>query len=161
MDCSPPGSSVHGLSQERILEWVAISFSRGSSQSKDQTCISWIGRQILYHWTSREYFFFPLLERSICIGNMVNLIFLNSGIVFLDSQNKSLNKLFYMSSFSTLFNRNVCETYGNTKVCYLKIRGGKKYNFTYSSCSKNAETAFKCRASTMYSNHNTSFISLS
>ena len=32
MDCSPPGSSVHGISQARILEWVAISFSRGSSQ---------------------------------------------------------------------------------------------------------------------------------
>ena len=31
MDCSPPGSSVHGISQARILEWVAISYSRGSS----------------------------------------------------------------------------------------------------------------------------------
>ena len=31
--CSPPGSSVHGISQARILEWVAISFSRGSSRS--------------------------------------------------------------------------------------------------------------------------------
>ena len=37
MDCSPPGSSVHGISQARILEWVAISFSRGSSQPRDQT----------------------------------------------------------------------------------------------------------------------------
>ena len=33
-DCSPPGSSVHGILQERILEWVAISFSRGSSQPR-------------------------------------------------------------------------------------------------------------------------------
>ena len=37
MDCSPPGSSVHGISQARLLEWVAISFSRESSQAKDQT----------------------------------------------------------------------------------------------------------------------------
>jgi len=37
MDCSPPDSSVHGISQGRILEWVAISASRGSSQPKDQT----------------------------------------------------------------------------------------------------------------------------
>ena len=37
MDCSPPGSSVHGIIQVRILEWVAIPFSRGSSQSRDQT----------------------------------------------------------------------------------------------------------------------------
>ena len=35
MDCSPPGSSVHGFLQARILEWVAISFSRGSSQPRD------------------------------------------------------------------------------------------------------------------------------
>ena len=40
MDCSPPGSSVHGILQARILEWVAISFSRGSSQPSDQTRIS-------------------------------------------------------------------------------------------------------------------------
>ena len=47
-----PSSSVHGILQARILEWVAISFSRGSSQSRDQTRISCIGRQILYHWRS-------------------------------------------------------------------------------------------------------------
>ena len=40
MNCSPPGSSVHGISQARILEWVAISFSKGSSQPRGQTCIS-------------------------------------------------------------------------------------------------------------------------
>ena len=40
MDCSLPGYSVHGISQARILEWVSISFSRGSSQPRDQTCIS-------------------------------------------------------------------------------------------------------------------------
>ena len=54
MDCSPPGFSVHGISQTRVLEWVAISFSRGPSQPRDQTCISCIGRWILYHWTTRE-----------------------------------------------------------------------------------------------------------
>ena len=55
MDCSPLGSSVHGIFQARILEWVAISFSRASSWCRDQThisCISCIGRQILYHWTT-------------------------------------------------------------------------------------------------------------
>ena len=47
MDYSPPGSSAHGISQTRILELVAISFSRGSSQTRDRTCLSCIGRQIL------------------------------------------------------------------------------------------------------------------
>ena len=52
VDCSPPGSSVHGVLQARILECVAISSSRGSSQPRDQSCISFvscIGRQVLYH----------------------------------------------------------------------------------------------------------------
>ena len=53
MDCSPPGSSVHGTLPARIQEWVAISSSRGSSWCRDRTCvscISCIGRWILYHW---------------------------------------------------------------------------------------------------------------
>ena len=49
MDWSPPGSSVHGILQARILEWVDIPFSRGSSWSRDRTWISLHCRQILYH----------------------------------------------------------------------------------------------------------------
>ena len=48
MDRSPPGSSVHGISQAVILEWIAISFSRGSSWPRDQTLISCIGPWVLY-----------------------------------------------------------------------------------------------------------------
>jgi len=47
MDCSPPGSSVHGIFQARVLEWVAISFSRGSFQPRDQTLISCIAGRCL------------------------------------------------------------------------------------------------------------------
>ena len=57
MDCSPPGSSVHGIFQARTLEWVAISFSRRSSRPRDWTrisCVSCIGRKILYHWATWE-----------------------------------------------------------------------------------------------------------
>ena len=53
VDYSPSGSSVHRISRARTLEWDAISFSRGSSWPRDQTCISsasYIHRQILYHW---------------------------------------------------------------------------------------------------------------
>ena len=45
---SLPGSSVHGISQARILEWIAISFSRGSSQPRDQSRVSSIARCIPY-----------------------------------------------------------------------------------------------------------------
>ena len=48
VDCSPPGSSVRGILQARILEWMAISFSRGSSGPRDRTPISCIGRPVLY-----------------------------------------------------------------------------------------------------------------
>ena len=40
MDCSSPGFSIHGIFQARVLEWVAISFPRGSSQPRDQTRVS-------------------------------------------------------------------------------------------------------------------------
>ena len=50
MDHSPPGSSVHGILQARILEWVAISFSRGSSQPRNQTQVSW---SLLQHHSSK------------------------------------------------------------------------------------------------------------
>ena len=54
MNCSPSGSSVHGISQARTLEWVAIFFSRGSSPPRDQSRVSCIGKQVLYHWATRE-----------------------------------------------------------------------------------------------------------
>ena len=53
MGCSPLVSSVHGILQARILEWAAISFSKGSSRPRDWTRISYItciGRQVLYHY---------------------------------------------------------------------------------------------------------------
>ena len=53
MDCSPPGSSVHGISQIRLLQWVAIPFSRGSSWSRDRTWASCIGRWVLY-WLRQQ-----------------------------------------------------------------------------------------------------------
>ena len=49
IDCRLPDSSVHGIFQARILEWVAIPFSRGSSRPRDQTQVSCISRQILYY----------------------------------------------------------------------------------------------------------------
>ena len=54
VDCSLPGSSVHGILQARILEWVAISFSRGSSQPRDQTQVSHIAGRYSTLWATRE-----------------------------------------------------------------------------------------------------------
>ena len=53
MDCSLPGSSVHGIPQSRILEWVAIPFSRGSSLPKDQTQVSCIAGRFFTIWATK------------------------------------------------------------------------------------------------------------
>ena len=72
-DCfvTPPGSSVHRISQVKILEWVAISFSRESSPLRDRTHVFYIGRRILYHlatWCS-----FTILEILGPLKIMLNL----------------------------------------------------------------------------------------
>ena len=57
IDCSSPGSSVYGVSQARILKWVAISSSRGPSWSRDRTCVSCVScidRKALYHYSTWE-----------------------------------------------------------------------------------------------------------
>ena len=53
-DCGPPGSSVHGIYQARILEWGAVSSSRGLPNPGTELFIFCLGRQILYHWTTWE-----------------------------------------------------------------------------------------------------------
>ena len=54
VDCSPPGSSLHGILQARILEWVAIFFSRGSSRPRDPTWVSRIAGRHFNLWATRE-----------------------------------------------------------------------------------------------------------
>ena len=68
VDCSLPGSSVHGIFQAKLLGWVAISYSRGSSHPQGQTRISWvscIGRQTLYHWATWEAHLSP--TTNLCL----------------------------------------------------------------------------------------------
>ena len=65
MDCTPPGSSVPGLLQARTLEWVAISFSRGSSPPRDRTRVSHTAGGFYTIWPTREAFTFCL---NSCYG---------------------------------------------------------------------------------------------
>ena len=60
MDCSPPGSSIHGIFQAGVLEWVAISFSRGSSQPRGRTQVSRIAGGRFTIWATRE----PLVKSA-------------------------------------------------------------------------------------------------
>ena len=54
MDCSPPGSSVHGILQARILKWIAMPSSRGSSWPRGWICISCITGKFVTNWVTRE-----------------------------------------------------------------------------------------------------------
>ena len=65
MDCSPPSFPIHGILQARKLEWVAISFSRGSSHLRDRTCHFCIGRKILYDSAIWEALFY-IESKSVC-----------------------------------------------------------------------------------------------
>ena len=57
MDYSPLGSSVHGILQARILEWVAIPFSRESDRPRDWTQVSCIAGRLFTDWATREALF--------------------------------------------------------------------------------------------------------
>ena len=74
MDYSPPGCSVHGISQVRILQWVAIPISRGSSQPMDWNHVSCSGRWTLYHpWATRNAQLGAVLAGINCLVFQKNL----------------------------------------------------------------------------------------
>ena len=66
MDCSSPGSSVHGILQARIQEQVAISFSRGSSRPRNWTWVTHITGRFFYYWAARE--------AKMFINHLLNLL---------------------------------------------------------------------------------------
>ena len=88
MDCNLPGSSIHGIFQARVLEWVAISFFRGSSPPRDQTLASRIAgrcfmfsatREAQHHLGSPHTFLVgPNLLKKILAYNYCSRIFINS-----------------------------------------------------------------------------------
>ena len=66
MDCSPPGSFVCGILQARILEWVAIPFSKGSSQPRHENPGLLHYKQILYHLSHQEKLSSKFLALLLC-----------------------------------------------------------------------------------------------
>ena len=80
MDCSPPGSSVHGILQARILEWVAIPFSRGPSQPRDQIQVSCIAGRLFTIWATGKPAFLStwyFLTSFLCVQNFPLHDFIN------------------------------------------------------------------------------------
>ena len=113
MCCSLPGSSVHEIFQARILKWVATFFSRGSSRPRDQThisCVSCIGRWILYHFTTWEEVWAP------------------DGQSPLPQRSEVLLQAPYLNTYMTWANHNPSDSCG-VSVC--KIRPTSVLSTTY------------------------------
>ena len=76
MNCSPPGSSVHGILQARILEWVALPSSRASFRPRDWTRISYVScidRRVLYHWATWEAQSSRACVLNVCVKLIINV----------------------------------------------------------------------------------------
>ena len=118
MVCSPPGSSVHGILQARILEWVTIPFSRGSSWPRDWTQVSWRGRPMPYHWAtnfSEQYFFqlvfffnWSIVDLQFCISFIYTAEWFSYASV---------------SVFQILFHYSLLQDPEYSSLCYICIVG--------------------------------------
>ena len=108
MACNLPGSSVHGIFQARILEWVAISYSRGSSWLRKTriSCVSCLGKQILYYCPTRAY--------TILLAVSENLSFLGTSYI----QKHTVCVLLCLVYFTCL---NVCRCFEHD--FYLRMKG--------------------------------------
>ena len=129
MDCSPPGSSAHGISHARVQEWVAISFSRGSSQPRDRTTqVSYIaggffteppGKPVA--WTNSSiYQIFIFLHSKIWVT-------IDVGVTYA-CMRQSLNRVqFFATSQSSLPSSSVCGIYFSGKSirmgCHFLLQG--------------------------------------
>ena len=71
MDCSLPSSSVHGILQIRTLEWVTMTFSRGSSQPRDQTRVSCIAGRFFTNRAIRQFPPLPLYSINCMCGKLL------------------------------------------------------------------------------------------
>ena len=94
MDCSPPGSFVHGMIQGRILELVAISFSGGSFLPRDQTCISCISRPVPGKRTKRMESILNVALKTNKHSVKYRIVILNPSFTF-----KTLGELLKMLTF--------------------------------------------------------------
>ena len=106
MDCSPPVSSVHQILQARRLDWVAILFSKESSQPMDRTQVSWIIGRFFIIWAHQgSPLYFPSFYSAECISHLLS----------------TLSKLFYNPHISSIFVKT------RSKASAIEESKGKKF----------------------------------
>ena len=122
VNCSPPGSSVHGILLARILEWVAISFSRGSSCLWDRTRFSCLAGRLFNLWATLLYVRSSNFLLNIsCISSVcASILSLRSWIIFtIHLLNYFLGRLSIATSLSCSFGVLTCSFTWNTFLCLL------------------------------------------
>ena len=129
--CSLPCFPVRGILQARVLEWVAISFSRGSSQPRDQTHVSCIGRRVLYHSSPQggPFSYLPYCQ-SLITSTLTSLIHLELscflcqiGVEFLP-QNFFFYIILYLKlAKKNIKNFNIALTQVSIVLLYLSVSG--------------------------------------
>ena len=128
MDCSLPGSSVHGIPQARILEWVAISFSKESSQPRNQTWVSCIAGRFFTDWAVMLIF---LLYSFFLDFTMYVLAYHGSFNISVSFCLSRISLDFYFLNLF-LFNEDTLNFVFNTTVIFTFIV--INYGFTYFWC---------------------------
>ena len=92
MDCSLPGSSVHGILQARILEWVAMPSFRESSRLRDRTHVSYVScidRRVLYH---QHHLIIPALEYKV-VSSVTGFVFIYQGESILEKVKQTVQEV--------------------------------------------------------------------
>ena len=136
LDSSPPGSSVHGILQVRILEWIGISFSRGSNPGL------LLGRRILYHWATREEFIGLMYYSTY--NSMIILISSRFSEYFLIAITNQLYSDDFLASYSCF----LVSFKGKLKKTYFRITDLSDFSFldlqiyTKMGCSLHHETLY-------------------
>ena len=118
LDCSLPGSSVHGILQARILEWVAVSFSGGSFQPRDRNPGLLHCRQILYHLSYPGIPEFSIVNLDRNYQVTLRKIFASSLLLFFFWKNTCVKVMIYVRNWHHNTNAWI-----NNKVAWLFCRG--------------------------------------
>ena len=150
MDCSPPGSSVHGILQARILEWVAIPFSRVSFRPRDQTHVPCITSSFFTIWVIREAQFTPkkwanlqvraLLPRGLVVSMSQIIPGDNSYPIGLKSESDKVCQVLTMSGLEPIqmISNSKCLIFSSSLSCLIPLFTQEsnlgKRNFLSSYC---------------------------
>ena len=129
MDCSSPDSSVHEILQIRILEWVAMPFSRGSSRSRDRTQVSHTAGRFFTGWATHHPLFLACLQGFPLLLSCTNVCFrqsLSVNLKYLPShEGFPLPKIRSSDPF-WIWNHVICNSYNALHVLHCIIQGIKK-----------------------------------